>query len=410
LNVGKSGTEGNLITVTKGIDANHNGKVIFQGSGSGTGILIENKQWIIVKDMTINDWAIGVRIDGGSADAVHNVVIDNIDGRMAGRFVFIEGWPDQTGLYAHDITVKNCDVTTGTDVSTQTDFVYAQYMKGLTIENNHVVISNENPSQHCDQVQTLWVDGPVVVKNNYFEHADHKAKNSQGIFFENYEGTYEVLNNVVVQYNDNLDSKIYFKSSTLNNAHTIITGNTVYGSSGDLIYSTDVNAVIKNNIVVSTGFIATGTSCMVRGATFGAGSDINNNLYYDPTNTMTNVCGGNQGANSLETNPEFVNIATHDFKLQSTSPAIDAGVTLETPYNFDRDGVYRPQGTAWDIGAYEYVGGTVSCVSVSPADNSPCDGCISLGEISEYVNLWLSNQGVTLENVSGAVNLWIGGC
>jgi hypothetical protein len=41
-----------------------------------------------------------------------------------------------------------------------------------------------------------------------------------------------------------------------------------------------------------------------------------------------------------------------DFHLQSSSPAKDAGVTISTLLD-DLDGVTRPQGSAFDVGAYE---------------------------------------------------------
>src|SRR5207302_750960 len=50
---------------------------------------------------------------------------------------------------------------------------------------------------------------------------------------------------------------------------------------------------------------------------------------------------------------KFVNAAANDFHLQAGSPAIDAGITLaQVPV--DADGVSRPQGKAYDIGAYEF--------------------------------------------------------
>ncbi|MGH7568623.1 MAG: choice-of-anchor Q domain-containing protein [Gemmatimonadales bacterium] len=55
--------------------------------------------------------------------------------------------------------------------------------------------------------------------------------------------------------------------------------------------------------------------------------------------------------NRLNTNPLFVN-APADFHLKAGSPAIDAGVSL-TLVTIDFDGVVRPTGTAYDIGAYE---------------------------------------------------------
>ena len=48
----------------------------------------------------------------------------------------------------------------------------------------------------------------------------------------------------------------------------------------------------------------------------------------------------------------FVNAAAHDYQLAPGSPAIDAGVAIDA-VRVDRLGVARPQGTAYDIGAFE---------------------------------------------------------
>lgn len=50
----------------------------------------------------------------------------------------------------------------------------------------------------------------------------------------------------------------------------------------------------------------------------------------------------------------FVNAAVHNYQLVIGAAAIDAGVTL-TGVAADRDGVLRPQGRGYDIGAYESV-------------------------------------------------------
>ena len=48
----------------------------------------------------------------------------------------------------------------------------------------------------------------------------------------------------------------------------------------------------------------------------------------------------------------FVNAASHDYQLSTTSLAVDRGVTI-TEVPTDRLGISRPQGTAYDVGAYE---------------------------------------------------------
>jgi hypothetical protein len=47
-------------------------------------------------------------------------------------------------------------------------------------------------------------------------------------------------------------------------------------------------------------------------------------------------------------------ITEDDFKINSGSPAIDVGETLGSPYNSDFWETVRPQGSAYDIGAFEY--------------------------------------------------------
>src|SRR5260370_37738984 len=71
----------------------------------------------------------------------------------------------------------------------------------------------------------------------------------------------------------------------------------------------------------------------------------------------------------------------NNFQLASNDTAcVDAGTDMSAYYNFDHDGNARPQGRAWDIGAYEYTGSsgggeitsnlppTVSAVSQNATD------------------------------------------
>jgi hypothetical protein len=58
---------------------------------------------------------------------------------------------------------------------------------------------------------------------------------------------------------------------------------------------------------------------------------------------------------NLSGDPIWVQDATsQNYTLVSTSPAIDAGMAL-AEVNVDRAGEHRPQGKAWDVGAFEYL-------------------------------------------------------
>ena len=56
---------------------------------------------------------------------------------------------------------------------------------------------------------------------------------------------------------------------------------------------------------------------------------------------------------NLESDPHFISEAEANFRLQSTSPAIDAGSDIGAP-GFEFDDKLRPAGDGYDIGAFEY--------------------------------------------------------
>src|SRR5579864_929655 len=97
------------------------------------------------------------------------------------------------------------------------------------------------------------------------------------------------------------------------------------------------------------------------------------NLWYGVGN------GPTQTTNNLNVDPQFVNRSGGDLHLNSTSPAKDSGLTVAPANSFvpnsgqvrDKDGTPRPQGTAFDLGAYELaVGGTTTNPPNAPASVS----------------------------------------
>jgi len=86
----------------------------------------------------------------------------------------------------------------------------------------------------------------------------------------------------------------------------------------------------------------------------------NNPLDKDPTATVdcshNMIWGCNNrgyGETDFVAEPQFVNPDKGDFRLKAGSPGIDAGVTIPE-VKTDMRGVKRPQGKAYDVGAYEY--------------------------------------------------------
>ena len=103
---------------------------------------------------------------------------------------------------------------------------------------------------------------------------------------------------------------------------------------------------LQNNIVYAVGgedYIAPSSSTALITGT--------NNLWFGAGSAPTFLTG------SVNADPLFVSTASRDFRLQTASPAIDAGVN--TSLSQDYGGVLRAQGLAYDIGAHEFISATV---------------------------------------------------
>ncbi|MGE5399302.1 MAG: choice-of-anchor Q domain-containing protein [Ignavibacteriales bacterium] len=123
------------------------------------------------------------------------------------------------------------------------------------------------------------------------------------------------------------------------------------------------NLKLMNNIFYNTKDIYTDTKTLSSTPTIGY------NCYF--TNNGTQLSGTHYTGDIWGTDPKFVNAAGRDYQLQQTSPVIDKGITFAQVTN-DKKGVSRPQGTAYDMGAYEYASaGSTPTAPPAPTDVTP---------------------------------------
>jgi hypothetical protein len=164
---------------------------------------------------------------------------------------------------------------------------------------------------------------------------------------------FAIYNNVV--YNTSR-AGIRFNTTDLHGAkfynntfyNTVTGGNTAYGAlTNDWTLPSDAVDIENNIFYVASGTLYDSGSVGF-GGVFGT---VTNNLWYggtvSPAIDLAPVSG----------NPLFVSAGT-DFHLGATSPAINAGASssaISTLVTTDYDATTtRPQGTKFDIGAYEY--------------------------------------------------------
>jgi hypothetical protein len=122
------------------------------------------------------------------------------------------------------------------------------------------------------------------------------------------------------------------------------------GSNGIILWQTIRGIGIKNNILYQNGHAGIGSW-----AARGGGVVVDHNLVYGNAQGDYDFTAGFSHytytlGTTVAADPLF--FSSTDFHLQPGSPAIDAGLTLDDVPD-DYDGNPRPNGAAYDIGAYE---------------------------------------------------------
>jgi hypothetical protein len=148
--------------------------------------------------------------------------------------------------------------------------------------------------------------------------------------------------------------------------------NTVYDNSeeGITFYGIDhsvgpliVNSYLTNNIISNN--VLEGIRVLQSGPNTNH-VDANYNLYYNNGAINSEL---SSDTNFVTGNPKFTNTIANNFHLEPGSPAIDAAIALiEVTNDFDQRS--RPQGSAPDIGSYEFNGSSSSSKSSNSSSKS----------------------------------------
>jgi parallel beta-helix repeat protein len=216
-------------------------------------------------------------------------------------------------------TVRRCSIH-GWSSDTSNPGAHGFYWRG----SNGLIEFNEMYDNNGYGLQFYSSSGGVnnnVFRNNY---AHHNGK--RGLYIGSGDGN-QAYNNIIVHNNGGIG---------IRGRHTKIFNNTVYNNAGDGMHvGPGVVAVIRNNIIYNNG------------------------------RTIRNQSNDTTIDHNLTSDPLFVDPATNNFKLQAGSPAVDAGATLSEVQD-DYVNVARPQGSGYDIGAYEYTASTTSAQPTTP--------------------------------------------
>ncbi len=314
----------------------------------------------------------GIYSSGKSYVKIMNFEVEDI--QSDGRNIYLRGGSNviaennyitltrRAGIYFYQTrnskAIKNSIIVPSGSYPEQTDGIYSMDNGNNHYDGNYIIIGNEDPNPHADCIQS-YRDTSLTVSNGYYEQRNNKTSNAQGIYATTGYGTFTFYNNVVYAPNTKAQLICYINLDA-GRATFRAYNNTAKGGQMNVFRTDDPNAVVKNNI-----FITTGNMSMVRfDKALNTPSNIDYNIYYTPSASPVNYVGSVKTYTNWKSMGFEKNGSLTDPKLDNNyvpfenSPAIDKGTNLGSAVSFDKNGVSRPQGSAFDIGAFEIKSGT----------------------------------------------------
>lgn len=291
---------------------------------------------------------------------------------------------DGTGL--GDVQGSNAVKFTGSDGAVGVEFVnniihdvpdngmfVFHTTRNFLIENNVVYDNGRSVGQpgHDDTANNLYLEGSghIVRNNRVYYNSIPAGANLGGIRLGNNSGDGEGANGNVIENNyvSGGRSGIIFGTGDNNIVRNNIVANieSHSASRGILLWTQGTWSHDGNKIYNNTVYNA--PSCLRISPDSGnvlTNSEVRNNILYDCSvaiDDMNSRLSPSNNTNNLTTDPLFVtdpfplNPVAEDFQVQSGSQALDMGIILADVLE-DYKAVPRPQGTAYDIGAYEFQG------------------------------------------------------
>ena len=398
------GTVASPITITKGVDANHNGKAVFRNiSPNFTGIelsditntIFYNLEW---KGMTTGSGSSTWLIDFGG-NAV-NVTFSYC------TFIlnYSEGVGTNSEASSNNIKFLNCNSYNNLD--THTNSSADQFWLGGPDHKNwefaYCNIINSNPKtgatvagSHRDlmQCELNWGRGGTFKIHHCF--FDDRSAGAAGacIESEHLEGNWEIYDNIFKTNSTGANGTGHFSTLSLtaetsaSTSNIQVYNNTFYGTTKWVRSPSFLgwkNLSFKNNIVYLPNPNNTFYCMTIDTYTRNHTMSIDYNQYYN-TGTVPDDIANESGSNWSWTQwraldggaydshsthntdtPDFVNptgTTGTDYALLDGSDGIDAGTTIALVID-DYSGTLRPQGSAYDLGAFEYLNGTSSNINV----------------------------------------------
>nr|WP_300004941.1 right-handed parallel beta-helix repeat-containing protein [Tissierella sp.] len=374
-----SGSSNSLITIK-----NYPGeKAIISGTGSGgANLLIENKSYIRIEGLDITDNSgkdtpIGISVKGFGTDIelVNNKVYNIVSNKNA-HGIAVYGTNSKTpitNLLIEGNEVFNCKLGQSESVVLNGNVTKFKVINNKVHDNDNIAIdfigyegtagsgetdrardgvcsgniiynisSIKNPTYNDYAADGIYVDGgkDIIIEGNYVKNCDigiemaseHKGKTTDNI---------TVRNNLI------LDSTNYAAL--------------VFGGEGK-------SNGIATNIKIYNNTVYNADTALVIANADSSTNEVKNNIFNKSNIFIEGKEGKNIIQNNLTSDAKFVNPASGKFELNSGSPAIDTGISVNAG-NLDYSLKNRVINGTIDMGCLEY--GSESTGPTPPETSKP---------------------------------------
>ena len=459
-----SGTSASPVTISVGQDAGHTGQVIIDATGQGYGVQLGSYQhltgnvggltnFVVCNSTSSTDRTAGTGLyaSGAVGLVINNVAVHTCNNGMtlgsptplviSNCYLYdIQGdhgiaVGGSTGGYDANL-IHNCTVQVNGYMNGSTygpDGI--QGSDGVSVYNCNIyealgtVCVLASP-QHQDGVQ--FIGNYWKIYNNTFTDLGNSC--CEGGCTATTVGYYMIYNNVMrtlsatvnvqrgVEWSPNSQctvlTDVYICNNTVVDLYGYYAINWIWECSSCVVYDaapTIKNFVVENNIYYNSmpPYVASESGASQSDLTF------DYNAVYAGANGSSSfsVFGSAPSQPHLRSgNVQFASYSprssANDFHLKSTDTvALDQGTSLATLFTTDKDGISRPQGAAWDIGAFEYhTTSTNPVIAISPSSQSA--GTISPGMTNSVTYTVQNGGGGTLSgsaSVSSPFSIVSGG-
>jgi parallel beta-helix repeat protein len=376
-----NGTPGNFITFQPYKDANGVDEVVTIEFNANYGIQISESSYVIVKGFNIkgvseNITQVDAQANWGLFKLANGTVLDisnrDVDPNDVNQLPLPTGTTKPSFYNGRGVVVLRCHhmiIENNTIYNCPSSAIRVEQSDYTTVRKNKVFQNTYWTTQGVGAItmaESTNVDNSddykIIIESNLVYNNENRMiswnptksfitshiDEGAGIFMtrngDTYlHGGYKIMNNIV--YNSGTGGVIchFTKNALIANNTLYYNGTTGYGESGGIGVNTTENVVIANNIIYSRPT----KWCLGTLSASNPNLIVSNNLVYNENGVdVNNVI--NSGYTTA--NPQFTNLSSFDFKLLSTSSAVNNANSVYAPTT----DFYGTNRTTPDIGAIEY--------------------------------------------------------